>query len=244
MRSLSAHDILRVWDRGQGKHAVDRALLLLAPAFPEMSADALAALSIGQRNARLLRLRQRTLGSMMNAVSECPNCSERLEFSVDVDQVCIVPIDDGVPNLFAGTFGDIELTYRPVDSRDLAAVAAVDDPELARELLMERCLVSAVVHGEAVMAHELGDDVLAALAEAIAEVDPQAEVRIRLDCVKCGHSWASVFDIVTFFWTEVSTLAERLFADVHQIARAYGWRESEILSMSANRRQAYLERIG
>ena len=94
------------------------------------------------------------------------------------------------------------------------------------------------------MAHELGEDVLAALAEAIAEVDPQAEVRIRLDCVKCGHSWASVFDIVTFFWIEVSTLAERLFADVHQIARAYGWRESEILSMSANRRQAYLERIG
>ncbi len=59
---LAARDIVRAWDWGQDKHAVDRALVLLALAHPELSHDALADLTVGQRNGRLLALRERTLG--------------------------------------------------------------------------------------------------------------------------------------------------------------------------------------
>jgi hypothetical protein len=31
--------------------------------------------------------------------------------------------------------------------------------------------------------------------------------------------------------------------DVHELASAYGWRESEILALSPQRRQAYLELV-
>jgi hypothetical protein len=53
-----------------------------------------------------------------------------------------------------------------------------------------------------------------------------------------------LFDIATFFWAEVSAHARRLIRDVHALARAYGWREVEILSMSGWRRERYLEQLG
>ena len=43
---------------------------------------------------------------------------------------------------------------------------------------------------------------------------------------------------------ELATQAKRLLREVHFLARAYGWREADILAMSARRRQAYLEMVG
>ncbi|HRC75716.1 MAG TPA: hypothetical protein PLO33_08555, partial [Kouleothrix sp.] len=59
---LSARDIVRAWDWGQDKHPVDRALALLALACPDLSYDALADLTVGQRDGRLLALREQALG--------------------------------------------------------------------------------------------------------------------------------------------------------------------------------------
>src|SRR5581483_122411 len=87
----------------------------------------------------------------------------------------------------------------------------------------------------------LSETALAALADAIGEHDPQADVRIGLACPACGHEFSLNFDIEEFFWTEVAARALRVFREVHQLARAYGWREADILSMSTRRRQAYLE---
>ena len=51
MRPLSGLAVLEIWERGQGRHAVDRALAILATAFPEHSLAELAALSVGERDA-------------------------------------------------------------------------------------------------------------------------------------------------------------------------------------------------
>ena len=56
-RSLSPQKILDVWEAGRQQHELDRALTLLAAAYPELSRDELADLTIGERDARLLRLR-------------------------------------------------------------------------------------------------------------------------------------------------------------------------------------------
>ena len=37
--------------------------------------------------------------------------------------------------------------------------------------------------------------------------------------------------------------AQRLLMEVHLLARAYGWREADILGMSPARRNAYLQRV-
>jgi hypothetical protein len=69
-------------------------------------------------------------------------------------------------------------------------------------------------------------------------------VRFSVICPSCGCSWQTIFDIVSYLWTEVTVVAQRVLVDVHELARAYGWPETEILSMSAARRQFYLEMVG
>ena len=47
--------------------------------------------------------------------------------------------------------------------------------------------------------------------------------------------------IIHFVWNEFSTLAERVLHDVARLAYAFGWRESDILTMPDHRRRRYLE---
>jgi hypothetical protein len=97
--------------------------------------------------------------------------------------------------------------------------------------------------GVDVLANELPNDLLAALAAEMAARDPQAEILLDLTCPACGTPWQALFDVAAFFWAEVAAEAKRLLREVDALARAYGWREADILALSPRRRQAYLELI-
>jgi hypothetical protein len=84
---------------------------------------------------------------------------------------------------------------------------------------------------------------LNAIATAMSEADPQALIEIALECPACAHRWSNVFDIASYLWREVDTWAHRTLQDVHQLARAYGWREADVLALSPNRRRSYLEMV-
>jgi hypothetical protein len=51
----------------------------------------------------------------------------------------------------------------------------------------------------------------------------------------------TLFDIGRYLWEELRAQAVRLLHEVHTLARFYGWREADILALSAARRHAYLE---
>lgn len=87
MQGLSASNLVLAWELGKEQHPVDRALLLLTLASPETPSPELSALTIGQRNARLLTLRQQTLGTSCQCGARCPNCHESLEFSLDLEAI-------------------------------------------------------------------------------------------------------------------------------------------------------------
>jgi hypothetical protein len=83
MHSFSPEKILALWEAGRRQHELDRALTLLAGASPELSREELADLSIGQRDARLLRLRTLLFGAGALGFSECPACAERVELPIN-----------------------------------------------------------------------------------------------------------------------------------------------------------------
>ena len=87
MQSFSAAQLVGVWERGLGQSSLDRALTMLADAYPEMTRAELAALSVGERDARLLALRERLFGDALRSFAECPRCSSGLEFSLDVNEL-------------------------------------------------------------------------------------------------------------------------------------------------------------
>ena len=68
-------------------------------------------------------------------------------------------------------------------------------------------------------------------------------VSFALECPDCGHRWPAPVDVAEALWMEVQRAAERLLAEIDALARAYGWSEEEIVSLSPVRRAAYLQLV-
>jgi hypothetical protein len=229
-------------------------LTLLATAWPETPGSHFSQLSIGQRDAFLLTLRERLFGPRLSGVAKCPQCDERLDLTFQVADIrAPLPTTDDVAAIAAQTnqvwrvtVDDVQLQFRLPNSADLLAVVAVGDAAAIRQELLRRCVLSVEKDGTDTTAHflaNLPDDVAQALAAQMEAADPQGNVQLALDCPTCGHPWLQAFDILTYLWNEIDDWAQRTLREVHLLASAYGWNEREILDMSARRRQHYLEMV-
>jgi uncharacterized protein (UPF0212 family) len=242
MRSVSASELLGVWEQGLAQRPVRRALTLLTTACPETSPEELAKLSIGQRDARLLALREWTFGHQLISLATCPSCGQRLELTFNVADIQVATEVEPKETL-ALSVADYEVHFRPPNSLDLAAIADQKDVATGRQRLLESCLMAVHQNGEQVSADQLPANIREAVVERMAQADPQADVQLALSCPSCGHQWQAAFDIVSFFWSEINAWASRILREVHTLASAYGWRETDILAMSPWRRQCYLEML-
>lgn len=240
MLALNATSLLTAWEQGVSQHPLQRAVRMLALAWPQRTVDEWAKVSIGERDRQLLQLRDELFGSKFEAVATCPNCGERLELAFGKQDLLAQGTQENSEWQQLACDG-VEVNYRLPTSADLLEVT--NNPGRARELLLERC-VEARADSVAVAASALPSAAVKLLGEKLAEADPQAEVQIVLDCPACSHQWTTVFDILSYLWGEIDDWAQRLLNDVHGLASAYGWSERDILSMSATRRRLYLELAG
>jgi hypothetical protein len=245
MPGLTASQLLDVWELGLPEGGTGRALTVLAAACPDRSREELARLPLGRRDALLLGVRAATVGPGLDSLADCPACGEQLEFSLDTAALH-AEMDDDLPAPDAGAAftlhaGGVRLDYRLPDSGDLLAAADCPDVASGRALLARRCVLGAHRDGQTVEVEDLPDQALDALAAAMAARDSGAEIELNLTCPPCGHGWRVGLDVAGFFWTEIDALARRLLLEVDALARAYGWREADILAMTAARRLRYLE---
>ena len=130
--------------------------------------------------------------------------------------------------------------FRPLNSDDLAAAGGAGDVAAMRRTLLDRAILEVVVDGCPASVTDLPEEAIDEIGRQLAQRDG-AELLLDLQCAACGHEWQETFDILSFFWSELSRYAKRLLQEVHTLAWAYGWSESEILAMSAARRRVYLE---
>jgi hypothetical protein len=233
MDGLSAAELIAVWEHGRGQRPVERALTLLAAAHGGEETAAVAELTVGRRDADLLSLREATFGPRLDCLGACPACGERLESSFETEAIRAKPAGEPDSRISVTVDGS-ELNFRLPTTADLLAVAGAPDGEVARHWLLERCLL-----GRPTVTAQAA----AAVAARMAEAEPQADVELLLSCPSCEHEWKLAFDVAAFFWDEIDARAIRLLRDVHSLAGAYGWSEAEILSLSPDRRSAYLELV-
>jgi len=243
MRALSSAELLNVWERGLAASPTQRALTLLASACPDTPPDTLAELSIGQRDARLLTLREWTFGPQFVSTTVCPGCDERLELAFNVQDLRIADSTGELADPLSLSVQDYEVRCRLPDSTDLAAIAHQPDVAAARQALLQRCVLSARRRQEEVVADQLPDEVVQALVEKMAEADPLANIVLAMSCPACQQRWQAVLDIVAYFWSELNAWALRLLREVHTLAAAYGWAEAEIVAMGPARRRIYLDMV-
>ncbi len=238
MRTFSAAELLTLWERGDGLHAIDQALLVLSHALPEHDFKYLVTLPLGHRDRHLLETCRRWFDDPLEAYTECPQCQERLEFSLSCAALAGQTPMNATPNRTV-TLDGVEFELRCPDSADAASCAASESIEAAIDHLLFRCV--SCVNASASIADLLTTSRRAAISAELAALDPQAEVLLNLACPACNHSWQAVFEIVTFIWMEIRTRARRLLQEIDALARVYGWAEADILAMSEARRGLYLQ---
>jgi hypothetical protein len=225
-------ELIELWERGVSRSPLDRALLLLGVAAPELPPPTIADLSLATRDLRVLELRTTMFGGHFSGVADCPACAEPLEFAFDRRALDVpMPADDAA---FVANNG---LRFRLPSSRDVAAAlsASGNDDAIAHSLV-QRCCVNA--EGDTTWNKALLDEAEAGL-DALAE---QSGLTLQFRCEACGATWQTPLDICGWLWREVDRRARMLLDEVHQLAWSYGWDEERILAMSQVRRAAYLER--
>lgn len=216
--------VLALWESGERQRPSGRvAAMLQSAAAPEDGGS----LTVGQRDALLIALRRELFGDRYLSVTTCPTCGESIEIAFDTTDV----VRDAAEGSTMLTVDGV--TFRLPVADDLAAIETMTDVAAARAALLRRCC------GDAAVPEELA----AAIGEAMAKADPQADVMLPASCAVCGDRWREPFDIASFLWSEIAAAARRLLREVHVLAMSYGWSEREILSLTPARRHAYLEMV-
>lgn len=244
MDALDSESILSIAENGQILHPVDRALVILASAAPHLSRHELALLPIGRRDAYLLALRKATFGNRMELRTRCPACGEAAEFEVLCNSFEVPgENENSIAPTLSAVVGEHEVRLRLPNSYDLAAIAPSGDAGDAGRILFSRSLLE-VREGERILdVASLPASFQQKVSRILQEADPLAEVIFDVKCPSCPNVWQSTLDIGDVLWREIVARAKRLLMEVATLARAYGWREADILAMSPKRRESYLQLV-
>jgi len=255
--ALDDSRLFDTWDRAAALARPWRELALLEGASG-IPVDELACLTIGERDRLLLAVRIGTFGNRLECETRCPSCETRLELSFDAASLMVPskPVNDDDLEL---TIDERTVRFRLPDSNDVAAALSGED--IASRLVIPSPSSVIPRRDSEARDHSLGQAVepprhesdpsslsrlgmtQARIAERIAELDPQADIFLDLNCGACGHRWQSPFDPAAFLFRELEAHVARLTSEVHVLARAYAWSEESILAMGATRRRRYLNLV-
>lgn len=244
---LSTAGLLDVLDSGEGLSVPERALAILAAVG--LAGPDSAALSVGQRDRTLLSVQRSLYGPLLSGLTHCAECDSPIEIKLEVDaleQAMRGPEADAGSTdgtSFAFEHGSLSCRYRLPQSRDHVAVLAASTPEAARQALLRDCISDVWRDGEKLDVDDLRETETAAIGLAIETRDPGAIVTVKLTCPACGADEICVLDPPSFLWRRLESDARRLLYQVHALARAYGWREADVLALTARRRQRYLQLV-
>ena len=236
MHAITTPELLNFWERNLNCTMIQRALDLLCCASPEMKPEVIAGLNIGERDARLMVLREWLFGSKFLNISQCPVCSEQIEWETGINDIRMQwPNDEAVPGKYQLKKDGYTIGFRLPDSNDLAAVFADAGPEK----LFEKIVFDCKFKSKSFAVDQLPEKILEAIDNRIVEENPQADIIMNITCPDCTHQWDMQFDIVSYLWEEINSWARHILQDIDSIAQAYGWPEQDILNMSPARRQIY-----
>jgi hypothetical protein len=126
--------------------------------------------------------------------------------------------------------------------QEVTAALAHSQPQAAVEMLLRRCVKQVIpADEEGDRIEEWPSAVIQQLPAVMADLDPQAELMLNLNCPVCDHPFSALFDTATYFFQELAGRMRHLYREVHLLAFYYHWSEREIMQMTTRKRRRYLE---
>lgn len=244
MQQVTGLDLLNFWEQSMNHTLIRRAIDLLCLVYHGKKEEEIASLSIGERDAMLLLLREWLFGPRLQNIAECPICSERIEWKTDIQDIQLqLPKPDNPPGEYLLEKDGYNILFRLPNSNDIADVIADNENRRKPEKLLEKLILDCKFKSEPYGINDLPKKILKAIDHRIEEENPQSNIFMSVKCVNCNHQWEIQFDIMSYLWSEINNWARHILQDVGTIAQTYGWSEQDILNMSPARRQIYLEMV-
>ena len=153
--------------------------------------DLVRALTVGDREALLLHLRRITLGERLACVLTCPACGEPMDLDLGVSDLLVPPV--------ARTIGRTTVPASRTAIRVFGSGSGFPRERIrkpprrwsrwirmpAERLVLRRCVIDVMTDdGRAI--GEVPVAVARELPGLMAELDPQAELRLEVACPACG----------------------------------------------------------
>lgn len=232
---MNTNTILNIWDDCVNKDQIYRGVALASLALKENDTANLMEWSIEKRDTALFHIRKALFGTKFNNITHCPNCAQTMEWELSLPDLEI-PILDGMPDNLKISIDttDYNLFVRLPNSNDLLA-----NDEMR---IIENCILNPDDFPD--------QNIDKKLPELVQPINDQydknchaSNITYKLKCIDCSHEWQGVFDILTYLWKEIDQWAKSFLNQIYLLARTFGWSETEIINMSENRRNHYLNLI-
>jgi hypothetical protein len=178
-------------------------------------------LSIADRHWLATNLLHNDGRESLEATAEC-ECRTKVELKLAIQTVLSLPVSASETLQVKGEVETIRVR-----------VPRASDLDNARS---EEDLISVCCGGNRLSVRER-----LSLDQALENADPFAEITLRGVCCACEKEVTASIDPANLWLRSLLKERDRMFHDIHALARAYHWNEKEILSLSSERRNHYLE---
>ena len=214
-------------------------------------------LLVADRDYLLLKLREATFGSQVQATIRCPwpDCGEKVDIDFSIDDIPVSPSQDKGPvytltlspeaAFVEGGLAHRELRFRLPTGADqeLLSLELARNEALALVKLLARC-VQTIGPLEIHCAEQLEDLSPLACMEIEREmlrIAPRIDLNMEVNCPECARLFTAPFDLQDFFFGEMRTSRDLLYREVHYLAYHYHWSERDIMEMPKGERRNYIE---
>lgn len=254
LRQLSGADelVLREAEAAGMPPAANVTMLLAATVLriggiAEVGAEHVRRLTVGDRERLLLGLHAATFGSRLDLVARCPaeGCGALVEIEIPAVAAMAFPAEE-LPGpehrlTVEAASGPLHVRFRMPNGGDQeAAASGATDVRRAADALLCDCVEEVTDDaGRPVSVEAALEAIRGPLGEAIRALDAGADTEVAIACPACGTSFHALLDGFALVSRSV-TPADALFAEVGALARAYHWREPDILALPVPRRRRYL----
>src|SRR4051794_11922329 len=156
MRHLNTAEVLQVWEEWFNHSLLEKNLGLLAVACSVDDLHQLSHLSIGDRDARLLQLREWMFGNILRNKVNCPNCAEVIEWETDTRDLHLQSFS---PDLSVREHvlekDGYSIQFRLPASVDISKIDQSEQQEEAYKKVLSDCILKINKDGKEISANNL-----------------------------------------------------------------------------------------
>jgi hypothetical protein len=223
-----------------------------------VSEEVVRALLVADRQYLLIKLREVTFGNTIKSTIACPwpDCGKKVDIDFTTNDL---PVRESAEK---GPFYTMELSreaawknengqeYREIRFRlpnggdqEVVAPLLPDNDAKALSALLERCVIGigqlSDVNSQCIM--RFSPVARREIERKMEAVAPKVDMTMTAVCPECGREFTAPFDLQDFFFGEFRANKDLLYREVHYLAFHYHWSEREIMGMTKDKRQRYID---